>query len=238
MLPRVPRDNPAIHSEVFDVGGKKTTSIGWQYLLAKTVDFNTSFQDIWDYLPNLMKMSVLFDLRLRVSPNTRRSPKAVSMLVHHLPRWPSIEPALGCHQHRVVVNIITATNMRRWTNVGLMLVQRLRRWPNIKPTLVKCLLFTGRTSSKQTQNICMTFVQRRPNVYDVGSTLYKCYTNVFCLLSYCIMVLFWFYVLAVWLSRGHVLFYFICYGMLMFLSASFSSVWLFVFPGRRFWGDR
>ena len=25
----------------------------------------------------------------------------------------------------------------------------------------------------------MTFVQRRPNVFDVGPTLYKCYTNVF-----------------------------------------------------------
>ena len=31
---------------------------------------------------------------------------------------------------------------------------------------------------QQTQNICITFVQRRPNVFDVGPTLYKCYTNV------------------------------------------------------------
>ena len=36
---------------------------------------------------------------------------------------------------------------------------------------------------QQTQNICITFVQRRPNVFDVGSTLYKCYTNVLCLLG-------------------------------------------------------
>ena len=28
-----------------------------------------------------------------------------------------------------------------------------------------------------------TFVQRRPNVFDVGPTLYKCYTNVLCLLG-------------------------------------------------------
>ena len=33
-----------------------------------------------------------------------------------------------------------------------------------------------------TQNICIAFVQRRPNVFDVGPTLYKCYTNVLCLL--------------------------------------------------------
>ena len=32
--------------------------------------------------------------------------------------------------------------------------------------------------SQQTQNICITFVQRRPKVFDVGPTLYKCYTNV------------------------------------------------------------
>ena len=33
-------------------------------------------------------------------------------------------------------------------------------------------------SAPQTQNICITFVQRRPNVFDVGPPLYKSYTNV------------------------------------------------------------
>ena len=36
--------------------------------------------------------------------------------------------------------------------------------------------------SKQ-KNICITFVQRRPKVFDVGPTLYNCYTNVLCLLG-------------------------------------------------------
>ena len=36
-------------------------------------------------------------------------------------------------------------------------------------------------SSQKTQNVCITFIQRRPNVFDVGPTLYKCYTNVLCL---------------------------------------------------------
>ena len=31
--------------------------------------------------------------------------------------------------------------------------------------------------------ICITFVQRLPNVFDVGPTLYKCYTNVLRLLG-------------------------------------------------------
>ena len=32
------------------------------------------------------------------------------------------------------------------------------------------------------QKHCITFVQRWPNVFDVGPALYKCYTNVLCLL--------------------------------------------------------
>ena len=31
---------------------------------------------------------------------------------------------------------------------------------------------------------CITLVQRWTNVFDVGTTLYKCYTNVLCLLGY------------------------------------------------------
>ena len=39
------------------------------------------------------------------------------------------------------------------------------------------------TLSQQTQNICITFIQCWTNVEDVGPTLYKCYTNVLCLLG-------------------------------------------------------
>ena len=35
---------------------------------------------------------------------------------------------------------------------------------------------------KQTQHIFITLIQRRPNIFDVGPILYKCYTNVLCLL--------------------------------------------------------
>ena len=37
--------------------------------------------------------------------------------------------------------------------------------------------------SQPTRNICITFVQRRPNVFGVDPTLYKCYANVLCLLT-------------------------------------------------------
>ena len=62
-----------------------------------------------------------------------------------------------------------------------MLVHRLRRWPNIKPTLVQCILLTGIDWGEREQllskhkNICMAFIQRRTNVLDVRSTLYKCF---------------------------------------------------------------
>ena len=39
-------------------------------------------------------------------------------------------------------------------------------------------------TSQQTQSICIRFVQRRSNVFDVGPILYKYYANVLCLLTY------------------------------------------------------
>ena len=37
--------------------------------------------------------------------------------------------------------------------------------------------------TQQTQIICITFVQRRPNVFDVIPTLYTCHTDVWRLLG-------------------------------------------------------
>ena len=63
---------------------------------------------------------------------------------------------------------------------NLQLAHRLRRWPSIKPALVQRLVFAVLRSTQETQNICITFVQC---VEDVGPALYKCYTNVLCLLG-------------------------------------------------------
>ena len=43
--------------------------------------------------------------------------------------------------------------------------------------------YIGVNASRETQNICVIFVQRTSNVFDVGPTLYKYYTNVLCLLG-------------------------------------------------------
>ena len=42
------------------------------------------------------------------------------------------------------------------------------------------------TPSRKTQNICITFVQCWTNVFNVGPTLYKCYTNVLFFLWSCL----------------------------------------------------
>ena len=41
-----------------------------------------------------------------------------------------------------------------------------------------CITFVQRRPN----GICTTFVQRRPNDFDAGPTLHKCYTHVLCLL--------------------------------------------------------
>ena len=45
------------------------------------------------------------------------------------------------------------------------------------------LATTLAAKSQQTQNICITFVQRWSSFEDVGPSLYECYTNVLCLLG-------------------------------------------------------
>ena len=83
---------------------------------------------------------------------------------------------------------------RRKTIVGSILGQQTlgqhrRRWASIHPTLGERPAFAGIgqvTLSQQTQNICIAFVQRRHNVFDVGPALHKCYTmQMSCLLGVC-----------------------------------------------------
>ena len=60
----------------------------------------------------------------------------------------------------------------------------LDRWPSQNVTRFKLALrLHFLVSSQQTQNISITCIQRRLNVFDVGPTLYKCYKNVLCLLG-------------------------------------------------------
>ena len=43
--------------------------------------------------------------------------------------------------------------------------------------------FSMSSTALQTQNICVTFAQRQPNIFDVGPTLYNFYTNALCLMG-------------------------------------------------------
>ena len=70
---------------------------------------------------------------------------------------------------------------------GWNLFQPLRlMWhPLITRICVTPLRGTYHTTTQQSQNICITCVQCRTNVEDVGPTLYKYYANVLCLLGNC-----------------------------------------------------
>ena len=103
-------------------------------------------------------------------------------------------------------------NTKHLCNICTMLDQRRRRWADVVRMLYKCFVFAGipcvcgspwtptstaqqskhptlstsciPVNTKHLYNICITFVQCRPNVGDVGPTLYKCYTNGLCLLRW------------------------------------------------------
>ena len=57
-----------------------------------------------------------------------------------------------------------------------------RRWPYIEPVVGGYIVLNG--CCPENTNHCITFVQRQPNVFDVGPPLYKCYTSVLCLLGW------------------------------------------------------
>ena len=85
------------------------------------------------------------------------------------------------HPERTSARTMPGQRPRRCASIVLVLVQHgTCYWLFV---IVSGLWISRHLHRKQ--NICMTFVQRQPNVFDVGSTLYKCYTNVLCLLGIC-----------------------------------------------------
>ena len=75
-----------------------------------------------------------------------------------------------------------------WFNIGPSFLMLNQHWINIGSTSRVCWNLFCSTKiqwllTQQTQNICTTFVQCWTNVEDVGPTLYKCYTDVLCLLG-------------------------------------------------------
>ena len=97
----------------------------------------------------------------------------VPTLAQYLRHWPTIEPFL---QQRLGVSY-----NRVWC-ICPMTARAM--WAIMKESEV--VLEWG--GSQQTQNILITFIQCWSNVFDVGPTLYKCYTNVLCLLEYAVSI--------------------------------------------------
>ena len=88
---------------------------------------------------------------------------------------------IAVHAHRAALLILNRPTsiVRRFLSVELKNVTSYINYMSFqyKP----CRL--GQSDPSKTQNICITFIQCWTNVEDVGPTLYKCYTNVLCLLG-------------------------------------------------------
>ena len=64
-------------------------------------------------------------------------------------------------------------NKKHLYNICTTSTQRLRRWSNIVQCSMYVLLGMIVLASQLIQNICITFVQRRHNVFDIGPTLFN-----------------------------------------------------------------
>ena len=88
----------------------------------------------------------------------------------------------GCHYPQTLGNfpVNLRVNSAGWSPVCWQVSRMLKNQSKrIKLTSVGSNYYSS--TAQQTQNICIKFVQHRPNIFDVGPTLYKCYANVlFC----------------------------------------------------------
>ena len=89
-------------------------------------------------------------------------------------RWFNIRCLLGC---------MSPANRRHWANVDLILAHHPRLWANIKSTLVQCPVISGRRHTRLSKHNTFSHLNNFCTTFDVGSTLYKCYSNVLCLLG-------------------------------------------------------
>ena len=120
--------------------------------------------DLVDKL-NRLKTTIIVISRIRVNPLTV---KLFNLNFHSLEvvfRWR--DPQLQVSENysdvqKVVLNVLIKIKTRIYAAPA---VKGLKQFPYIQ----------------QTQNTCIAFVQCWPN--DVGPALYKCYTNVLCLLG-------------------------------------------------------
>ena len=80
------------------------------------------------------------------------------------------------------------------SNAGLMLSQRRRRWANINPTLDQCFVFagSGMIDVIVTITTSLTSPANTKHLHNIyGPTeLYKCHTDVLCLLGIYLTVIF------------------------------------------------
>ena len=102
-------------------------------------------------------------------------------------KWVAIKGDIYLTDHIYLQRDMTVNKKMttRWFNVVPLSTTLTQLQINIlwAFSLLGCHVHLDQAATQRTQNICITFVRRRPNVFDVGPFLYKCYTDVSCLLG-------------------------------------------------------
>ena len=114
--------------------------------------------------PHYTTVTTTTDTTNTTTPTTPPSP---------LPPTPQTQPPhYHEHNHHHHTTITTTTDTKNTTTNT-----------TTHTTTITTITTPPTHPSQQIQNICITFIRCRINVEDVGPTLYKCYTNVLCLLG-------------------------------------------------------
>ena len=83
----------------------------------------------------------------------------------------------------VLFTMFTAHSFSSEMSECKLLCQLVSKIIRSNTMIYECVMIGLCLDHQQAQNIYITFIQRRPNVFAVGQTLYKWHTNVLCLLS-------------------------------------------------------
>ena len=124
------------------------------YVLAES----THWQIVCFYLATVIRPTCSRSHRLHHSIQVLTEYQVVASELKD-PIWHSLEWQIGSFGSEATSS---AHNFTRWCNAFALHIANI--W----------ILLTKYIVIQQTQNICITFAQRRPNVFDVSPTLYNC----------------------------------------------------------------
>ena len=104
-------------------------------------------------------------------------------LQRSVPTWGPYLPALFRHCTNIItvyVNVVPGLSQNLASTVPALLCTEYDIVSARRVTRTLYQHWSTLVTPQQTENICITFVQHRPNFFHVAPTLYRGYTNVLC----------------------------------------------------------